>query len=739
MDRDGMTIRLLMTTDTVGGVWQYSLDLAAALAPLGFETTLAVLGPAASPAQHLDAQRAPGSTLVETGLPLDWLCGDAAPVLAAGDAIAALAQREGADVVQLNMPSLGARARFTTPVVAVAHGCIGTWWEAAKGTRPDPAYRWQDDLVSAGLIAADAVVAPSASYAATVARYHRLSIPPLAVHNGRVPFGLPHAPPGTHVFTAGRLWDLVKNTMLLDRTAARLSVPFRAAGAEIGPHGEHVEAAHLHPLGQLDAAGMARELAQRPIFVSAARFEPFGLAVLEAAAAGCPLVLSEIGTFRELWSGAALFVDREDDAAYAAAITRLLDDPDLRMRLGEAARVRAERYTPAAMAGRDGGDLHRSDRLLAAVAPGRGMKIVYFTHSLLSCWNHGNAHFLRGVLRELITRGHDVSACEPTGNWSLVNLLADAGDEGLEPFRKTYPELQSTSYDDAPDALVEDADLVIVHEWNDPALVATLGRMRARGAPFRLLFHDTHHRAVSAPEGMQAFDLSGYDGVLAFGETLAEVYRGWGWRDRVWTWHEAADTRLFHPPAKAEKRDGLVWIGNWGDGERTAELERFLFAPAAALRLPLDVYGVRYPDEAKAMLAAHGARYRGWAPNACAPGIFARHLATVHVPRRYYATILPGIPTIRMFEALACGVPLVSAPWDDSEHLFRAGEDYLVASDGAAMVRQLRAVRDDADLRTALVASGLETIRTRHTCAHRVDELLAIIDALAAPDRRNAA
>jgi len=369
------------------------------------------------------------------------------------------------------------------------------------------------------------------------------------------------------------------------------------------------------------------------------------------------------------------------------------------------------------------------------------MRIVYFTHSLQSCWNHGNAHFLRGVLRELIARGHDVNVYEPQENWSLQNLLADAGNAGLEPYRRHYPDLRSTSI--APDAalepLADGADLVIMHEWNDPALVAAIGRLRAAGGTFRLLFHDTHHRAVSAPHEMQAFDLSGYDGVLAFGETLSEVYRQWGWQGRVWSWHEAADTRLFHPPAEEGPREGLVWIGNWGDGERTAELEQFLFAPAQQAGLPLDIYGVRYPDEARAMLARHGARYHGWAPNADAPAIFARHLATVHVPRRFYSTILPGIPTIRVFEALACGIPLVSAPWSDAEHLFRPGQDYLVAANGEEVTRHLSDLRSDPALRAALVSSGLETILARHTCAHRVDELLAIVGALAPHSQRSAA
>ena len=238
---------------------------------------------------------------------------------------------------------------------------------------------------------------------------------------------------------------------------------------------------------------------------------------------------------------------------------------------------------------------------------------------------------------------------------------------------------------------------------------------------------------------MRDYDLTCYDGVLAFGEALAEVYRGWGWGDRVWTWHEAADLRRFHPPVQEGERQGLVWIGNWGDGERSGEIERFLLKPAQDAGLPLDIYGVRYPDHAKATLARHRARYHGWAANAAAPQIFARHLATVHVPRRAYATILPGIPTIRVFEALACGIPLVSAPWQDAEGLFRPGQDYLVARDGAEMTRHLRALRDDPDLRAALVRNGLETIRARHSCAHRVDELLAIAASVSPPAIRDVA
>jgi spore maturation protein CgeB len=211
------------------------------------------------------------------------------------------------------------------------------------------------------------------------------------------------------------------------------------------------------------------------------------------------------------------------------------------------------------------------------------------------------------------------------------------------------------------------------------------------------------------------------------------VYERWGWGDRAFVWHEAADTRRFHPPAEEAERQGLVWIGNWGDGERSTELVDYLLRPARGADLPLDVYGVRYPEAAKRKLTEHGASYRGWLANAAAPQVFARHLATVHVPRRFYTKVLPGIPTIRVFEALACGIPLVSAPWDDAEHLFRVGEDFLMVRDGAAMARALADLKNDPDLRASLVRSGLQTISDHHSCVHRVDELLAIVSELRSP------
>ncbi len=360
------------------------------------------------------------------------------------------------------------------------------------------------------------------------------------------------------------------------------------------------------------------------------------------------------------------------------------------------------------------------------------MRFVYFTHSLVSDWNHGNAHFLRGVLRELQRRGHDTRVFEPANGWSRSNLEANHGEDAAARFTARFPGLASQTYTAEGldvEAAVDGADVVIVHEWNEPWLVATLGRHRRLSGRYLLLFHDTHHRAATAPDELSRFDLSGYDGVLAFGEAIREIYLSRGWAAQAWTWHEAADTALFRPHPEIEREGDLIWIGNWGDGERSAELETFLLAPVRTLGLRARVHGVRYPVEALAALRRAGIGYGDWLANDLVPGAFARHRLTVHVPRGPYARMLPGIPTIRMFEALACGIPLVSAPWEDSEGLFRPGRDFLFAANEAAMTDALRGLLADPAAAGELARSGLETIRARHTCAHRVDEFLAICAA----------
>jgi|SRR5215203_5401504 len=363
------------------------------------------------------------------------------------------------------------------------------------------------------------------------------------------------------------------------------------------------------------------------------------------------------------------------------------------------------------------------------------MRFALFYHSLVSDWNHGNAHFLRGVASELLARGHEVRIFEPQDGWSRTNLLAQHGTAPVAGFRRAFPQLRSVLYDSRrfdPAPVLAATDVAIVHEWNDRDLVRRIGQLRKRSRGLRILFHDTHHRSVTAPRSMAAYDLRHYDGVLAYGRVIRDIYLERGWTERAWTWHEAADVRHFRPVIGRARRGDVVWIGNWGDGERSAELNRFLLRPVHGLGLDGSVFGVRYPKSARVAVERAGLAYRGWIANSRVPQVFAEHGVTVHVPRRPYARALPGIPTIRPFEALACGIPLVSSPWDDSEGLFSPGRDYLVARDGDEMAAHLSAVLGDARLARRLVQHGLRTIRRRHTCEHRVDELLAICDQLGA-------
>ncbi len=370
------------------------------------------------------------------------------------------------------------------------------------------------------------------------------------------------------------------------------------------------------------------------------------------------------------------------------------------------------------------------------------MKWILFYHSLLSDWNHGNAHFLRGVVNELRRRGHSVTVMVPQDGWSQRNLVDEYGTRPLKEV-ETSLGLENVALEYGADidlsAVLEDADVVIAHEWSSPELIARLGRYRQVNPSLRLLFHDTHHRAVSEPEAMRAYDLSHYDGVLVFGRALQEIYLARSWAQHVWIWHEAADVAWFNPRAEsAELREDLVWIGNWGDNERSDELRQFLFEPVRQLRLSGRVHGVRYPPQALQELKRAGLKYGGWLPNHKAPEVYARHALTVHVPRRFYREALPGIPTIRIFEALACGIPLICSPWEDTEQLFTPGEDFLMVETGNEMRDALHAVLTDPDLGARLRRNGLRTIQRRHSCFHRVLELEKIIAGLR-PDRTETA
>jgi spore maturation protein CgeB len=354
-------------------------------------------------------------------------------------------------------------------------------------------------------------------------------------------------------------------------------------------------------------------------------------------------------------------------------------------------------------------------------------------HSLVSDWNHGNAHFLRGVVTELLARGHEVKVLEPFDAWSREHLVREHGEGAITEFHRAYPRLRSRRYRlDTLDLAreLEGADLVLVHEWNTHALVEAVGRHRALIGGYRLLFHDTHHRSVTERDSMASYRLEQYDGVLAFGEVIRQRYLAEGWAERVWTWHEAADIRVFKPLPGRVIEGEIVWIGNWGDEERTAELERFLVAPVEALRLRARAYGVRYPPAALTRLSKAGIHYEGWLPNYRAPEVFARFRATLHIPRQPYVEALPGIPTIRVFEALACAIPLICSPWEDAEQLFSPGGDYLTARNESEMRERIAELLSDPEAAQRMAARGRKTIEARHTCRHRVDQLLGIVEEL---------
>jgi spore maturation protein CgeB len=358
------------------------------------------------------------------------------------------------------------------------------------------------------------------------------------------------------------------------------------------------------------------------------------------------------------------------------------------------------------------------------------MRIAFFYHSIVSDWNNGNAHFLRGVVTELLSRGHEIKVFEPENGWSMQNLVQQNGSRPVDIFYKLFSGIKPLFYSPQFPELEEELegyDAVIVHEWNDASIVQRIAALRKKKS-FTLLFHDTHHSFYSSPFKIREFRLHDFDGILAFGQVLRDYYRKQGLP--AWTWHEAADTRIFYPRRPERKRLDVIWIGNAGDGERNLEYQQFLLEPVRSLGLSATVYGVRYSAADLKAFNNASIQYGGWLANYQVPAAFAGHRLTLHIPRAPYSRSLPGIPTIRPFEALACGIPLICTPWEDTEQLFTPGRDFLVAGTTRAMKRHIRDLLNDSFMAAALAAQGRRTILQRHTCGHRVDELMEIFSQL---------
>lgn len=339
--------RILITTDSVGGVWTYTMDLAGALAEAGATIRIVTLGPRPSDGQRVEAREL---DVVETDHALEWMAADRDSVRLSAKEVSRLADRFGADIVQLNTPALAADTCFPGRVVAVNHSCVATWWAAVHRSTLPERLAWCADMTSAGLAAADAAVTPTAAFAVMVREVHGLQTLPFAVHNGRRAVPIAQGEEIDEIFAAGRLWDEGKNFEALDRAAARVAWPVRAAGSVVRPEGGRLCFAALETHGHWPSDRVRDHLARRPIFVSPARYEPFGLAILEAAQAGCALVLNDIPTLRELWSDTALFVQADDPAELASGLQQLIDDRARRRALGTAAQARARAFSVAAMA-----------------------------------------------------------------------------------------------------------------------------------------------------------------------------------------------------------------------------------------------------------------------------------------------------------------------------------------------------------------------------------------------------
>lgn len=335
-----------MTADTIGGVWNYSLELARSLAAHGVQITLATMGAPASTAQRAEVAALENVVLHESAYRLEWQDDPWGDVERAGRWLLDLRAQVEPDLIHLNGYAHAA-LDWQAPCLVVAHSCVLSWWRAVQGESAPASRDRYRAAVREGLAHADAVVAPTRWMLESLSENYGLSLrSPRVIANACGPrsFQPEHKQP--FIVTAGRFWDAAKNLATLERAARALPWPLLAAG----DGAENDLRSSIHHLGRLSSAALERHLALASIYALPARYEPFGLSILEAAASGCALVLGDTASLRELWDGAALFVDPDDAEAIARALRRLIADPEERADLGLRAHQRAQDFTPERMA-----------------------------------------------------------------------------------------------------------------------------------------------------------------------------------------------------------------------------------------------------------------------------------------------------------------------------------------------------------------------------------------------------
>lgn len=336
--------RVLVTADTVGGVWTYAVDLARELDARGVDVAIATMG--APVAAHQRQQLAAGVRLFESAYRLEWMQEPWTDVDAAGEWLLRLEREFQPDVVHLNQYAFGALP-FAAPALLVAHSCVLSWWQAVHGVAAPVEWNTYRSRVAAGLAGADLVAAPTRAMLSTLAGNYGLASEGRVIPNGADAQQFRPGKKEPFVLAAGRFWDAAKNLSALEQVAPRLPWPVKVAGAARHPDGGQRRPQGVQWLGELPRAALAGELAAASIYALPARYEPFGLSVLEAALGGCALVLGDIPSLREVWEDAAIYVGPDDHDALARALQRLVQDAGERDRLARAAQLRAQRYTPA--------------------------------------------------------------------------------------------------------------------------------------------------------------------------------------------------------------------------------------------------------------------------------------------------------------------------------------------------------------------------------------------------------
>ena len=340
--------RVLVTADTVGGVWTYAVELARALGERGVRVALATMGAPLSPHQRQDLAGCPRLVLYESSYRLEWMqdCWD--DVAAAGEWLLQLEREFRPDLVHLNQYAFGALP-FCAPTLVVAHSCVLSWWRAVRGTAAPAEWDRYRRAVKRGLAGAGMVGAPTRAMLQSLAANYGHARAGLVLGNGRSPQLFAPGRKQRMVLAAGRFWDEAKNLRALERVAPALSWPVKVAGATTQPDGGTVVPAGVRCLGELPQEELARQLARAAIYALPARYEPFGLSVLEAGLSGCALVLGDIPSLREIWGPAAVYVPPDDHEALRAELARLIAQPAQRAQLARAALARALHFTPTRM------------------------------------------------------------------------------------------------------------------------------------------------------------------------------------------------------------------------------------------------------------------------------------------------------------------------------------------------------------------------------------------------------